>query len=175
MHTHIRSNDHILLHTKGPFFIKTSKQYNEISDTVRSLSSLQLKNKHIVKYLCVPRPPEFYTIGSKRGNTLHTQIRNEISKKTRTYLNYNSQNRLLATAVPTQRVLVISFPHVHYIRIKGINSCELNQTLHYDLRQTTKSNQQTVLIQGTHMNSGAHLPVARSFQTFLKNSHRFGP
>ena len=80
MHTHIRSNDHILLHTKGPFFIKTSKQYNEISDTVRSLSSLQLKNKHIVKYLCVPRPPEFYTIGSKRGNTLHTQIRIEISQ-----------------------------------------------------------------------------------------------
>ena len=129
-----------------------------------------------MKYFGVPRPPESYTIGSKRGNTLHTQLRNEMSQlNSHLFKTKLTESPACPCSSDTEsaRHFILSCPL--YTNQRNQLFCELNQTLHYNLRQTSKNNQQAVLIHGTSLNSGEHLPVARSFQKLLKNSHRFGP
>lgn len=60
------------------FFIKTNKEYNQLSDTVRKLSQNTFK-KHLAKHLGLSRPTEYYSLGSKKGNILHMRLRNEMS------------------------------------------------------------------------------------------------
>ena len=69
-----------------------------------------------MKYFEVPRPPEFYTIGSKRRNT-------------------------------PLRHFILSCPL--YTNQRNQLFCELNQTLHYDLLQISKNNQQAVFTEQT--------------------------
>ena len=62
------------------FFQVTSKQWNQLPVITRQLTHKALKKN--CELIGLPKPPYYYALGSKEGNILHTQTRNDM-----TYLN----------------------------------------------------------------------------------------
>ena len=60
------------------FFLSTAKLWNQLPESIRSLPLSSFK-KAVHKHLGVPKPPAYYTFGSKFGNILHTRLRTQMS------------------------------------------------------------------------------------------------
>ena len=60
------------------FFLSTSKLWNHLHESIRSLSYPSFK-RAISEQLGVPRPPAYYALGSKTGNILHSRLRTEMT------------------------------------------------------------------------------------------------
>ena len=158
---------------KRSFFILANKLYNELPDVVRSLRQNKF-NKHITEQLGTPQPPEFYALGSKTGNILHTRLRNEMS-------GLNSHlfkiQRTTAPSCPcghnTESVRHYLLECSLYTNQRNTLFNNIRLTLNCDLTQHSALTQLQILLRGTHLDSGDGRTVAYHLQTFILNSRRF--
>ena len=157
---------------KRSFFINTSKQYNEIPLDARNLNHTLFK-KHLQKHLGTPKPPTYYTFGSKTGNTLQTRLRNEMSHlNSHLYAIQKVTSPACACGykVESVRHYVLSCPLYTEQRQLLFNNMSL--TLN-DFTHNNPSQQLEILLHGTNLSSGDGRAVAHHFQSFVLNSHRF--
>ena len=63
---------------QSSFFLSTAKLWNHLPESLRSLPHTSFK-KEINQRLGMPKPPDYYKIGSKTGNIIHTRLRTEMS------------------------------------------------------------------------------------------------
>ena len=170
--THTQERPHTSCYQRS-FFVKTNKQYNQIPPTSKTLSSSAFK-KHLVEHFGLPSPPEFYTLGSKRGNTLHLRLRNEMSQlNSHLFQVQFTDSPACPCGFGVESIRHFIFSCSLYRNQRTLLLQQLTETLDYDIQQKPISTIQGILLHGTNLDSGQRLSVARSFQAFLINSHRF--
>ena len=54
------------------FFPNTTKSWNQLPNSLRQITSTTTFKRELSQQLSVPKPPAFYSLGNKFGNTLHT-------------------------------------------------------------------------------------------------------
>ena len=158
---------------KRSFFINTSKQYNIIHQDIRNLNHT-LFNKHLQKHIGIPKPPTYYTFGSKTGNTIQTQLRNEMSNlNSHLYAIQKVTSPACACGckVESVRHYILSCPLYTEQRRSLFNS--MSQTLNSNFTQYDPSQQLQILLHGTDLGCEDGRAVAHHFQSFVLNSHRF--
>ena len=76
--THTRL-PHRTVQYQRSFFQATSKQWNQLPSTTRELGHKLFKKK-IRDMMGPPNPPYYNIIGTKKGNMLHTRLRNDMTQ-----------------------------------------------------------------------------------------------
>ena len=82
----LRNENHrIIPHSRTSYYQRsfipdTSRHWNQLPHEVRSCKESKKFKKHIKLLHSTPQPSHYFTLGTKVGNTLHTQIRLVMSK-----------------------------------------------------------------------------------------------
>ena len=158
---------------QSSFFLSTAKLWNTLPESLRSLSHTSFK-KEINKRLGVSKPPDYYTLGSKTGNILHTRLRTEMS-----YLN-SHRFQINKTDTPE---CCCGYPKEdvrHYVLFcpnYDIQRQELNQNVSRILGDNFTNYlpdlQLKILIHGDTLSGEGGREMARYFQNFLTKTNRF--
>ena len=79
-HTLRNANASTTIHAKTTSFYRsfipnTTRHWNILPETIRSEPSLKMFKKQLSQLYGIPSPPEYFSFGSKTGNTNHTKIR----------------------------------------------------------------------------------------------------
>ena len=155
------------------FFIKTNQQYNQLPNAVRSLTPNTFK-KYLAEHLGLPTPSEYHIFGSKKGNILHTQLRNEMSRlNSHLYKTQYTDSPACPCGFRTESIRHFIFSCPIYTQQRNTLFNELGQALQHDIRLNPTHLQQQILLHGHDLDSGEGRLVARYFQAFFINSHRF--
>ena len=165
-----------LVHTSSfqqSFFNITSKQWNQFHENVRSLSHKNFK-KHVTKQLGLPKPPDFYFQGSKKGNTLHTRLRTEMSHlNSHLFKVQKSDIPSCSCGHPTENNSHFILHCPNYTHYRTILFDNISITLQNPFTLNTPQRQLDILIHGADLGGGEGRLVARYFQAYLLNCGRF--
>ena len=156
------------------FIPRTTRKWNKLPESTRSHESSHTFKKDIISLLGVKHPPHYYTIGSKRDNVIHTQLR-------------VGNSDLNAHLFQTQK-----HPHPHCQcghRTETTAHFMLHCPLYTELRQTlfqsisaelntnfthfTSTKQYETLLHGTNINTASSQRVAHFVQKFIHETKRF--
>ena len=154
------------------FFTLTGKQWNDLPEHVKHLTCRGFKN-WLKQQLSTPKPPLYYSHGTKALNTLHTGLRNDMS-----HLNAHmfQIQKALSPAChcghPEENTMhfILSCPKYELLRNELFNDISHNIS---NFKHESKSNQVHILLHGTSLGGDGDREVARVFQNFLQDTHRF--
>ena len=155
------------------FFLSTAKLWNQLPESIRSLPMSSFK-KAVHEHLGVPKPPAYYTFGSKSGNILHTRLRTKMS-------NLNSHRFLVNThttpecscgyKVENVSHFVLFCPNFQRQRHKLFRN--ISQTLNIDFSMIPPEVKLNLFIHGKNVDCIDGRVVAHHFQNYLADSNRF--
>ena len=155
------------------FFPTTIKQWNQLPETTRNLSHKKYR-KQIREQLGPPVPPNYYISGTKEGNILHTRIRNGMTHlNSHLYRIQKCPTPACSCGYPDEspRHFILSCPNYNTIRTELIDN--VTRIIGTSFNNQTKSQQLLTLNHGTNLCGADGREVARLFQKFLIDSHRF--
>ena len=156
------------------FFPATIRDWNKLPESIRSTNRPKSFKREILKRLGAPTPPVYYSLGSKIGNTLHTNLRVDMS-----YLNVH--------LYPVQKSSTPLCNHDNLLEtpIHFITNCTLyadsrsrlydriSEIIQLDFTQLPNQTKTDILLHGTNLGTGEREGVARSFQQYLLETKRF--
>ena len=149
------------------FFITTNKQYNELPEAARGLTLTKFK-AHIRESLGSTEPPEYYILGSKTGNILHTRLRNEMSiLNSHLYKTQKTNSPACVCGHDTESVRHYILACPLYRNQRNVLFHSISQALNRDFDQYPPHTQLDILLHGTQLDSSGGRAVARNFQTFI--------
>jgi len=155
------------------FFLSTGRHWNQLPQSLRSLPHASFK-RAIAKRLGVPKPPAYYTAGSKTGNTLHTRLRTEMSHLNSHLFQINkcpSPECSCGHPVENNRHFILSCQNHSPQRDElFLNASRILGT---DFNHYMSALQLRILINGESFGSEGGRAMAYHFQNFLLNSNRF--
>ena len=169
---HTLTQSHTTTHQRS-FFNLTGNEWNKLPNSTRELSHSSFK-KQITKQLCIPKPPYYYSHGSKTSNILHTRLRTGMSQlNAHLYQTQKSDSPACSCGHPQENVS-------HFILTCPLNTCHRNelfgkisQTLQCNFTHKSTPIQLELLLHGTNLSDGVGRAVARHFQNYLHNTLRF--
>ena len=155
------------------FFLSTSKLWNHLHESIRSLSYPSFK-RAITERLGVPRPPAYYALGSKTGNILHSRLRTEM-----THLNshlFQLQKHTTAECscghpVENVRHFILSCPNYSAHRIQLVEN--ISKIIGIDFNDLSPTYQLHLLLHGGTMDDEGGCALAYHFQNFVIFVHKF--
>ena len=172
------ANNHTIMANRttsyqSSYFLSTCKLWNELPETIRSLPHTPFK-RAIAERLGVSKPPNYYKIGSKEGNVLHTRLRTEMSLLNSHQFQINKcSTTACSCGYPRENVRHFTLFCRKYeqqrnelfrdtLHILGINDQLFDPNLTLRL-----------FIHGETLGGEDERRVAHHFQKFLINSNRF--
>lgn len=166
--TRIRTTTH-----QRSFFPLTGNQWNQLPTSTKKLPFLDFK-RYIIRQLGTPKPPLYYTLGDKTSNIMHTRLRTGMSLLNAHMFRVQKSETPACScgyALEDTNHYIFSCPKYTYQRNTLFDNISL--ILHYDFTQVPRFIQSQILLHGTDLGAGDVRPVARHFQNFLHDSHRF--
>ena len=155
------------------FFLSTGKLWNNIPESIRSLSHSSFK-RAISERLGAPRPPIYYEVGSKIGNVLHTRLRNEMSHLNSHLFKINKiETPECSCGHKTENThhFLLSCPN--YVEQRGALFREISRITGEEFCNIAPTLQLRMLLHGDGLGGGDGGAVAYYFQIFLLSSGRF--
>ena len=158
---------------ENSFLPSTTRLWNKLPLPVRQSNFSSFK-RYIHEQLSPPRPPAYFSFGSKRGNLLHTRLRVGTSQ-------FNSHLfKLLAIDSPScpcgHRSETVEHFILHctlYSNHRKVLFQELSSILDINFQTLSKTLQIDILINGHHLSWAGGRRVANCFQNYILNSLRF--
>lgn len=155
------------------FFITTGKQWNQLHDETRSLPFTSFK-RDISGQLGVLSPPNFYTVGSKTGNILHTRLRTGMSHLNSHMFQIQKHNSAVCScghATENEKHFILSCPN--YAQQRDELFRNIMQALHISLNDLQTSVKLQTLLSGYNLEDEDGRVVAHYFQKFIFDTQRF--
>ena len=156
------------------FIPATTRDWNKLPESTRSITSPKSFKREVLQLLGVSTPPDYFSLGTKIGNILHTKLRVGM-----TDLNAHLYS-IQQISAPICECGNVSETTNHFITQCPIHEqCRtrlyrtISDILQYDFAQLPQHTQTHILLHGTQLSIGERGRVARSFQTFLLESKRF--
>ena len=170
------SHSHATVHTslhQNSFFNATIRNWNELPITIRTLDHKDFK-KEIARDLSLHNPPKFYTVGTKKYNTLHARLRMEMSQLNAHLFQIQKADSPACPcghSVENTRHFILFCPEFTHHRTALFS--KVSHILGKPLIQMHPLTQLSLLLQGTDLRDSDGRAIALCFQEFLKNSNRF--
>ena len=155
------------------FFILTGREWNYLPDAIRTLPYPDFKRK-ISEHLCIPKPPTYYSHGTKALNIMHTRIRTNMTQLNENMFNIQkSDSPRCSCGYSRETIMHYIFTCTNYNQQRAILYRDIERSLNYKLQHEPKSTQLDVLLHGRGLGGGGGRLVARHFQNYLLTSGRF--
>ena len=170
------SHSHATVHTslhQNSFFNATIRNWNELPITIRTLDHKDFK-KEIARDLSLHNPPKFYTVGTKKYNTLHARLRMEMSQLNAHLFQIQKADSPACPcghSVENTRHFILFCPEFTHHRTALFS--KVSQILGQPLIQMHPLTQLSLLLKGTDLRDSDGRAIALCFQEFLKISNRF--
>ena len=155
------------------FFTLTGNQWNRLPELTKQLSYCDFKNI-ITEQLGTPKPPLYYSYGTKAHNILHTRLRADMSQlNAHMFKIQKSDSPACRCGYPQENTMhfILSCPTYTHQRDEMLSNISYN--IHHNFMHESRPTQLQILLHGTGLGGGGGRAVARCFQIFLQNSHRF--
>ena len=171
-----RSHTQTTVHTslqQNSFFNATTRSWNELPIAIRTLEHKDFK-KQIARDLSLHHPPKFYTMGTKKYNTLHARLRMEMSQLNAHLFKIQKADSPACPCghpVENTRHFILFCPKFTQHRTTLFN--KVSQILGQPLTRMHPLAQLSLFLQGTDLRDSDGRAIALCFQEFLKNSNRF--
>ena len=155
------------------FIPETTRHWNALPHTIRYCQETKQFKQDIKLLYGTQPPPHYFTLGTKLGNTLHTQLRVGMSK-----LNAHQYSLQKVTA-PTcacgyrqenPRHFLLHCPQFAVLRSNLFQ--QVTTHLDIDFQNISDTLKMETLLNGKHMTKHASLLVSVVFQKFLENTSR---
>ena len=157
---------------KRTFIVDTTNLWNKLPVSFYTMSAKEFKTA-LNKHLGTLKPSSFFEYGTKRGNSLHTQLRLGMSSlKAHLFQNLKTPSPLCecGTALETTKHFVLQCRLHHQHRIEMTRNIE--QTIN-NFQCLTISAKLDILLQGKGLSKADGCVVAKEFQAFLLKTKRF--
>ena len=155
------------------FFSLTGNQWNQLPEATKQLSYQDFK-KWIKQHLSTPEPPVYYSHGTKARNTMHTRLITDMSQlNAHMFKIQKLDSPACSCGHPLENTVHFIFSCPKYTLQRNILLNDISHSLCYNFTQESISTQSQILLHGTNLSSGGGRAVARHFQNYLQNSHRF--
>ena len=155
------------------FFILTGKEWNKLPETTKQLSYSDFK-KWIQHEYSTPKPPSYYSYGTKMLNTLHARLRTDTTQlNAHAYIIQKTDSPTCICGFPQENTnhFILACPKYSTIRHELFQNISLS--LNCDFTNQPRSTQLQILLHGTDLGDVGGRAVARHFHKFIHDSHRF--
>ena len=155
------------------FIPSATRLWNELPLLVRQSSSSSFK-RLLHEQFSPPQPPAFFTLGTKRSNTLHTRLRLETSQ-----LNAHLYKQKLVDSPscpcthPSETTEHFILHCTLYTNIRQTLFSSLSSILRQNFQSLPTSLKLKILLKGDELNRTGGQEVASCFQKFIVDSQRF--
>ena len=156
------------------FIPTTTRDWNKLPGTIRTNISPKTFKRELFKRLCIPEPPVYYSLGSKKGNILHTKLRLGMSDlNAHLYSIQKSETPLCSCSniIETTNHFIIHC--TLYAQQRNTLNDTLSSILQLNFSLLSPEKRTNILLHGTNLSTGERHRVARAFHTFLFDSKRF--
>ena len=162
-------------HYQRSFIPDTSRHWNQLPHEVRSCQESKKFKQHIKLLHSTPQPSHYFTLGTKVGNTLHTQIRLGMSKlNTHQYSNLHTKTASPSCACGYKQENTKHFI-LHCPRFASARSelfSQVSTHINTDFRTLSDDTKIDTLLNGHNTTKHTAHPVSTAFQKFLQNTSR---
>ena len=157
------------------FLPNTARKWNKLPTNVRTQRTPRAFKKEITKLLGAKRPPQYNTLGSKRGNTLHTQLRlgnSDLNAHLFKLQKHPHPHCQCGHRTESTTHFMLHCPLYTTQRQNLFHNLSL--VLGINFTHLTPTEQHETLLQGTNTNTlGCSREVAFLFQKYIFDSKRF--
>ena len=155
------------------FFNLTGKQWNKLPEAAKRLSYSDFK-QWIHHERSTPKPPPYYSHGTKMLNTFHARLRTDMTQlNAHSYKIQKTSSPACLCGFPQENThhFILVCPKYSTIRDELFHN--VSQSLNISFAEKPKSTQMHILLHGTGLGGAGGRAVARHFQKFIYDSHRF--
>ena len=155
------------------FFTLTGKQWNALPETTKQLP-LSDFNKWIKKHYSASKPPTYYSHGSKNLNILHTRLRTNMTQlNSHLYKIQKTDSPACLCGFPQESTAHFIFSCPLYTRQRDEMIQNISRSLQSNFTLQPKTIQLEILLHGSGLDGVGGRAVARHFQKFIQDTHRF--
>ena len=156
------------------FIPHSTRHWNILPEYVRLAVTNNKFKTEIRKHMCEPKPPHFYSFGSKLGNILHTRLRvgnSNLNAHLYTIQKSSSPQCMCQNSIETTKHFILQC-HLHQ-QHREILFTSISDVLNHEFSEIPTNEQLDILIFGKDLNDDESLSIATSFQKFLIDTKRF--
>ena len=155
------------------FIPDTIRKWNKLPLSIRSQPSLKKFKSSLLKILGAKRPPKYYSLGSKQGNALHTQLRLGMSKlNSHLYQIQQTSSPHCSCGHKLESTLHFALHCPLYTQHRHNLFQDVSTELNTDFSRFTPTEQIETLLHGAHVSEASGRRVARLFQRYLLSTNR---
>ena len=156
------------------FIPNTTRKWNTLPPNISSQQSSRAFKKEITTLLGTKHPPIYYSIGSKRGNTIHTQLRlGNSDLNAHQFQIQKSPHPHCQCGHKTETTSHFMLHCPLYAPLRQTLFKNISTELSTDFTHFTTTLQYETLIHGTHINISSSRRVAYLFQKYISDTKRF--
>ncbi|XP_043212418.1 uncharacterized protein LOC122376591 [Amphibalanus amphitrite] len=152
---------------------KTSLHWNQLPTHIRNCQEMKKFKQSIKLLLGTPQPPHYNALGTKVGNTLHTQIRLGMSKLNAHQYSIQKVTSPECACGYTQentKHFILHCPH--YALTRSTLFAQVSTHLNIDFNNQSDTMKLDTLLHGHNTTKQNAPQVLLAFQSFLKNTSR---
>ena len=155
------------------FIPDTIRKWNRLPQSIRSQPSLKSFKTSILKVLGAKRPPKYYSLGTKLGNALHTQLRLGMTKlNAHLFQTQKVANPRCSCGYRTENTLHFTLHCPLYAQHRHILIQDISTEIGLDFSHFSPTKQLETLLYGAHISDASSPGVACLFQKYLIDTNR---
>ena len=160
-------------HYQRSFIPDTSRHWNQLPHEVRSCQESKKFKQHIKLLHSTPQPSHYFTLGTKVGNTLHTQIRLGMSKlNTHKYSIQKTASPSCACGYKQENTKHFILHCPRFASARSELFSQVSTHINTDFRTLSDDTKIDTLLNGHNTTKHTAHPVSTAFQKFLQNTSR---
>ena len=156
------------------FIPDTTRQWNKLPPHTQSQQSSRTFKKDIAALLGTKCPPSYYTLGSKHGNIIHTQLRlgnSDLNAHLFQIQKHPHPHCQCGYRTETTMHFMLHCPL--YAPLRQALFQNISTELNTDFTRLTSTKQYETLLHGTNINTSGSRKIAHFFQKYISETKRF--
>ena len=156
------------------FIPSVTKQWNDLPENIKTQTTPKSFKTALNKLISTPKPPLFFGLGNKQGNTLHTRLRLGMTDlNVHNFQIQKTDDPACACGFPLETVyhFILICPKYDQIRAELFNN--ISQTIDLDFSTVTSTKKLDIILRGYDLNVNQSCKVAEAFQKYIGYTNRF--
>lgn len=155
------------------FIPNTSRNWNSLPHSIQSCQSRKQFEQNVKSLHGIPQPSHYFTLGTKKGNTLHTQLRMGMSKlNAHQYSIQKVTTPACACGHNQENTTHFLFYCPLFATARFILTNQLSEHLHIDFQGLSDTSKTDTLLFGQNTTTHTAPLISTVFQNFLENTSR---